>query len=130
MRASWLTALPDLYDHQSRLLAYLLDLVCDEAADVADISLAALVRCGELYEEEHPDEIIERRQYGVDGDKRINLSKPLHAPFKERPRIGLRLFVRGNNSRFLKALLDALTKRLRKTRGKTVDLLRLALVGC
>ena len=44
--------------------------------------------CGHQYEEEHPEEIIERRQYGVDGDNNINLSKALPFPFTERPRIG------------------------------------------
>jgi hypothetical protein len=31
-------------------------------------ALSCLQRCGLEYESEHSDEIIERRQYGVDGD--------------------------------------------------------------
>jgi hypothetical protein len=29
-----------------------------------------LTKCGQQYEEEHNDEVIERRQYGIDGDDR------------------------------------------------------------
>lgn len=72
----------------SRLLPYLLDLLTDEADTVSSAALCVLRRCGQQYEEEHPDEIIEKRQYGVDGDNTINLLKPLPKPFTERPRIG------------------------------------------
>lgn len=47
-----------------------------------------------MYEEEHPEDIIEKRQYGIDGDTNIRLDKPLPAPFTGRPRIGVRLYVR------------------------------------
>lgn len=66
----------------------------------------------------------------MDGDRRANLSKPLPAPFKERPRIGLRLFVRGNTRRFLKALLGELTNWISKTRLNSVHLLRTVIVCC
>jgi hypothetical protein len=94
-----LTELPDRYDHQTQLLPYLLDLLCDDSSEIADAAMNTLCICGRQYEEEHPQDIIERRQYGVDGDLRINLDKPLPAPFKERPRIGIRLYVRGNTRR-------------------------------
>ena len=71
-----------------RLLPYLLDLITDNTPSVSTSALSVLSFCGQQYEEEHPDEIIERRQYGVDGDNNINLSKALPFPFTERPRIG------------------------------------------
>ena len=71
-----------------RLLPYLLDLITDDTPTVSTKALSVLSFCGQQYEEEHPDEIIERRQYGVDGDNNINLSKALPFPFTERPRIG------------------------------------------
>ena len=71
-----------------RLLPYLLDLLTDESHLVSSSALAVLKRCGQQYEEEHPDEIVEKRQYGIDGNDSINLEKPLPKPFTERPRIG------------------------------------------
>jgi hypothetical protein len=55
---------------------------------VSSSALSVLRRCGQQYEEEHHDEIIERRQYGVDGDDTMNFAKALPKPFTERPRIG------------------------------------------
>lgn len=55
---------------------------------MSSAALAVLRRCGQQYEEEHQDEIIERRQYGVDGDDTMNFAKALPKPFTERPRIG------------------------------------------
>lgn len=104
-----LTEIGDRYDHQTRLLPYLLDSLTDDAPTVATAAIKCLQLCGKQYEEEHPDEIIERRQYGVDGDHRINLDKALPHPFSERPRIGVRLYVRGNTKRFLAALVNELT---------------------
>jgi hypothetical protein len=65
-----------------------LDLLTDEAPAVSSSALSVLRRCGQQYEEEHQDEIIERRQYGVDGDDTMNFAKALPKPFTERPRIG------------------------------------------
>ena len=71
-----------------RLLPYLLDLLTDNAKSVSSSALNCLRKCGQQYEEEHADDIIEKRQYGIDGDDRINLEKVLPFPFIERPRIG------------------------------------------
>lgn len=125
-----LTEIGDRYDHQTRLLPYLLDLLTDEATSVADSALKCLRICGKQYEEDHKDEIIERRQYGVDGDNRINLDKPLPKPFTERPRIGMRLYVRGNTKRFLTALVNELTNWVSQTRMKSANLLKMIVVLC
>lgn len=68
---------------------------------VSAIALETLSKCGAEYEREHQDDIIERRQFGVDGDIRANHNKPLPRPFAGRPRIGARLYVRRNTRRFL-----------------------------
>lgn len=120
----------DRYDHQTRLLPYLLDLLTDECEAVSTPALACLKRCGQEYEDEHRDEIIERRQYGVDGDNRMNLDKPLPLPFKERPRIGIRLYVRGNTKRFISALVNELTCWVSKTRVKSAQLLKMVIILC
>ena len=65
-----------------------MDLLTDNAKSVSSSALNCLRKCGQQYEEEHADDIIEKRQYGIDGDDRINLEKVLPFPFTERPRIG------------------------------------------
>lgn len=104
--------------------------LADDAETVANGALQCLKRCGQEYEDEHKDEIIERRQYGIDGDDRINLAKPLPKPFMERPRIGIRLYVRGNTKRFLTALVNELTNWVSKTRIKSANLLKYVIVLC
>ena len=124
----FLTELPDRYDHQTRLIPYCLDLLCDPTTEVSAAALATITRCGQQYEDEHQDEIIERRQYGVDGDRRMNLDKPLPAPFTQRPRLGQRLYVRGNCKRFLVALVSELTNWVGTTRLKSANLLKMVVV--
>lgn len=68
---------------------------------VSAIAVDTLSKCGAEYEREHQDDVIERRQLGVDGDVRANHSKALPRPFSGRPRIGARLYVRSNTRRFL-----------------------------
>ncbi len=68
---------------------------------VSAIAVETLSKCGAEYEREHQEDILERRQFGVDGDIRGNHTKPLPRPFSGRPRIGTRLYVRGNTRRFL-----------------------------
>jgi hypothetical protein len=130
MLTMFLTELGDRYDHQTRLLPYLLDLLIDEAEPVRTISMNCLKICGQQYEDEHQGEIIERRQYGVDGDTRINVDKALPAPFSERPRLGVRLYIRGNTKRFLNALVSELTNWQAQTRLKSVSLLKIVVCAC
>ena len=120
----------DRWDHHTRLLPYLLDLLTDPNESVRDSALKTLQLCGKQYEEEHQDEIIERRQYGVDGDRRINLEDPLPPPFTEsgRPRLGVRLFVRGQIKRFLSALIAEVTNWIGTTRLKSANLLKMVVV--
>jgi hypothetical protein len=126
----FMTIMGDRYDHQTRLLPYLLDLLTDPNEEVAQNALTTLQMCGKQYEEEHGDEIIERRQYGVDGDRRINLEDPLPAPFtvSGRPRLGVRLFVRGQIKRFLFALINEVTNWIGATRLKSANLLKMVVV--
>lgn len=125
-----LTKIDDRYDHQTRLLPYLLDLMTDDVPNVANKAYACLQVCGKQYEEEHTEDILEKRQYGIDGDDRINLDKPLPRPFTDRPRIGMRLYVRGNCKRFLAALVHELTNWIAPTRLKSAQLLKLVIVLC
>jgi hypothetical protein len=130
MLSSFLTELEDRYDHQTRLLPYLLDLLGDEVPAIQLLALTCLTTCGTQYEHDHPDDIIEKRQYGIDGDERCNFEKPLPLPFTHRPRIGVRLYVRGNTKRFLFSLINELTNWQSKTRIKSAKLLKYILVLC
>ena len=94
MLSALLTEIDDRYDHQQRLLPYVLDLLTDDSEVVAKAAVDCLAVCGRQYEEEHVDEILERKQYGVDGDASLNLAKPLPKPFLSRPSLGIRLYVR------------------------------------
>jgi len=123
-----LTEILDRYDHQTRLLPYVLDLCCDPSPVVSEVAMACITKCGVQFEGEHADSIIERRQYGVDGDLRINLTKALPAPFTGRPRIGMRMYVRGNCKRFLNALVAELTNWVGTTRLKSANLLKLIVI--
>ena len=126
----FMTILEDRYDHHTRLLPYLLDMLTDDNQIISNIALLCLKKCGKQYEDDHPEDIIEKRQYGVDGDKRINLQKPFPLPFVERPPIGIRLFVRGNTKRFLNALMNELTNWTSHTRIKSAKLMKLVIVLC
>eukprot|EP01038_Epipyxis_sp_PR26KG_P013352 gene13352-17908_t len=129
-----LTEIKDRYDHQTRLLPYLLDLLTDENESVSSIAMKCLQICGMQYEEEHQNEIIERRQYGVDGNElnNFNNEKLLPYPFDKigRPRIGIRLYVRGNTKRFLNALINELTNWVAPTRMKSANLLKIIVILC
>lgn len=125
-----LTEIGDRYDHHQRLLPYVLDLLMDDVPQIAGKALRCLQLCGKEFEEEHREEVLEQRQYGVDGDASINLSKPLPPPFASRPPLALRLYVRANTKRFLGALLNELTNWISKTRLKSAGLLRMVVVLC
>eukprot|EP00752_Nemacystus_decipiens_P006102 g5507.t1 len=130
MLGDWLTSLPDRYDHETRLLPYILNAIADDAKVVSAIALETLSSCGAEYEREHQDDIIERRQFGVDGDIRANHNKPLPRPFTGRPRIGARLYVRRNTRRFLLPLLGEMSNWISTTRLQSALLFRTLVVYC
>ena len=124
----WLHDLPDRYDYFSRILPYMLSCLSDEAPQVAELALRWVEKCGKQWEEEHDKDVIERRQYGVDGAKTAERDIVYPYPFKGRPRLGCRLFVRGHCRRFLKPLMNELGDWKDKTRVHAARLLRVCLV--
>jgi hypothetical protein len=130
MLAFLICCLPDRYDHHQRLLPYLLSFYNDEHQQVREQAIMAVEQCGHQYEAENPNDIIERRQYGVDGDKRCNHVDKLPSPFKQRPRVGARLFVRGNTKRFFSALLSELRSWMSKTRNQSAKLIHILVFYC
>lgn len=128
----WISILPDRYDHQPRILPYVLCFLTDSDENVANCAALALCICGKETESEKGIEELERKQYGVDGDKRNNTKKPLPAPWgsKGRPPRGERLFVRNHMRRFLKPLMMELTNWVSHTRVRSALLLRTIIVFC
>jgi len=130
MIAYFMVCLPDRYDHHQRLLPYLMTFFNDEVKDIQRMALQAIECCGEQYETEHPEDILEKRQFGVDGDTRCIQRSQLPHPFQERPNLGTRLFVRSNSKRFLTGLLSELCCWISQTRQKSSQLLMIVIVFC
>jgi len=130
MVANFLVCLPDRYDHQQRLLPYLLSFFNDDVENIRLTAMSAVENCGQQYEVEHTDDVIERRQYGIDGDLGCNHTDPLPMPFQNRPTLGARLFVRANTKRFFQALMNELGSWLSAVKERSVCLLRILVVYC
>ncbi|KAL7454857.1 hypothetical protein ACHAWC_007007, partial [Mediolabrus comicus] len=130
MIESLLTNLPDRYEHEQRLLPYVMLFINDVAAEVQHEALACINKCGRQYERDHSDEIIERRQLGVDGDESIDYDVGLPKPFTSRPSLGARLFVRNNTSRFFGVVLGELSNWRAETRLRSAELLLILTVFC
>lgn len=134
MVRDWITNLPDRYDHESRLMPYLLSAVSDNDDAIARDAVATLARLGDRYEQEHGAEVLELKQYGVDGaNPSYNYTKPLPAPFAAtggRPSLGTRLYVRGRARRFLVPVLRELGNWQCPTRCHAVRLLTSIVVYC
>ncbi|KAL7550850.1 hypothetical protein ACHAWF_014047 [Thalassiosira exigua] len=130
MLSYWLVYLPDRYDHQQRLMPYILSFIHDHMANVQNEALHCLEKCGSQYESEHPDDVVERRQFGVDGDETVDYGSDLPPPFDGRPSLGARLFVRANCGRFFLAMLDELSSWRDQTRARSAELLLILAVYC
>ncbi|KAL7462462.1 hypothetical protein ACHAXS_002844 [Conticribra weissflogii] len=123
MLSNLLVYLPDRYDHQQRVLPYLVSFMNDVDKTIQTEALECMEKCGLQYEREHPDEIIERRQLGVDGEDSTDYDNELPMPFTSRPSLGARLFVRSNTSRFFLAVLNELSSWREDTRKRSLELL-------
>jgi len=129
MLSYFMVYLPDRYDHHVRLLPYVLSFVNDAIPSIRESALDCIDRCGLQYECEHPEDVIERRQFGVDGDD-IDYGSGLPESIPVRPSLGARLFVRSNASRFFLALLGELSSWKEHTRDRSAELLLILTVYC
>ena len=130
MLSYFLVYLPDRYDHQPRLLPYVLSFVSDDMPDIQRAAFDCIEKCGLQYECEHPDDIIERRQFGVDGDDTTDYDSNLPMPFLQRPSLGARLFVRANTCRIFLAVLSELSNWREQTSKRSAELLLILTVYC
>ncbi|KAL3807491.1 hypothetical protein ACHAXA_003982 [Cyclostephanos tholiformis] len=130
MLSSFMVYLPDKYDHHQRLLPYVLSFINDDVPRIRDAALDCIEKCGLQHEYEHPEDVIERRQFGIDGDDAIDYDRDLPMPFLIRPSLGARLFVRSNADRFFLALLGELSSWREHTRIRSAELLLILTVYC
>jgi hypothetical protein len=130
MISFFMTCLPDRADFHQRLIPYLLSFFKDSMESTRQLAMQTIDICGHQYEAENSDDVIERRQFDVDGDIRCNYFSPLPSPFTSRPRLGARLFVRSNTKRFFDALLRELTNWKAVTKIRAAHLLQMLLVYC
>ncbi|RHY19822.1 hypothetical protein DYB32_010172 [Aphanomyces invadans] len=144
--AIWLLELPDRYDYESRLMPYLLrcvyiprrndvtvhltSAVADDCPAISSHAMQTIEVLGKRHAAEHPDDVIERTQYAVDGAIFCNFAKSYPAPFSERPSLGTRLYVRGRCRRFINTLLRELSHWQGPTRIHASRLLVCLLVYC
>ena len=130
MLSNFLVFLLDRYDYQQRLLPYVLLFIDDTTPAVQCKALECIENCSYQYEREHPHELIERLQTGIDGDSTIDYNIALPKPFYCRPSLGARLFVRSNMSRFYLVILEELSNWKCETRKRSADLLIILIVYC
>ena len=107
----WLSKLPDKYDHESRLIPYMVSGLFDPISDIKEDCFRYIEEIGQIYEEEKEKDIREMRQLGYqdpwtfDG---LMTDLPLPDPFVKRPRLGSRLFFRQYVRRYLNAIFHEL----------------------
>lgn len=124
--------LPDRYDHESRLLPYLLNGLGDDLPEMTELAMSTLRELGDRFEREQGEEVLEIKQYGVDNkNPTYNYNSPLPAPFQNgRPSLGTRLFVRARAKRFLNPVLREVGNWQRQTRTRALRLLACVLILC
>ena len=129
MLRHWTTELEDRWDHFGRLMPFVLSGVSDDDPNIQAYSLKTLDMLGSNYESEHPENIVEKRQYAVDGAQgRANYEDPYPAPWGARPRRATRLYVREHVLRFLPVVVHELSDWRSKTKSRSVGLLKTCLV--
>lgn len=128
MLGGWMLNLPDRIDHEARLMPFLITMVGDDVPAVHNAAIEVVDALGIQYEKEHHDEVIERKQYGVDGDKRVDRRRTYPAPFTGRPRLGARLWVRTSSPRFVKVVLKELGAWVSETKRHAARLIVVMMV--
>lgn len=111
-----------------RLNVFLVSGLSDENPGVREAALAWIDRLGSAHEAENREDIIERVQYGVDGDAESRYDGPLPHPFTGRPRVGMRLVILSHGRRFFKAIANELDDWIGENRARAAHLLSLLLI--
>ncbi|KAM3574392.1 hypothetical protein VYU27_003685 [Nannochloropsis oceanica] len=128
MLAEWLTQLPDRYDHETRLLPFLLNGLNDPVQENQVHALKALAKCADLYVRDNEEEIRAYQLLDAPINYTAHLAPALPLPFQERPNLATRLYVRTNTRRILPALLEELSHWMASARQLSAKLLRALII--
>jgi hypothetical protein len=106
MITKWLLDLPDKYDHESRLVPYLLSGFFIDNEDVNMYVNERFEEIGKQYEKDYEKDIREDRQYGIDSKwaKYIREDASYPFPLTSWPRLGCRLLIKKYVRRYIKNL--------------------------
>ena len=126
MFAEWFVGIADRRDHQPRLLAYVLNFRIDQDEECRNTAAEALRAAGrEMMGERQEDKLLEKIQYGVDGDPRCNHSaEGLPWPHTERPPLEARVIVRAFAQRCIQPVMDELSSWTEYARVSSATLLQ------
>ncbi|EKX50128.1 hypothetical protein GUITHDRAFT_103942 [Guillardia theta CCMP2712] len=130
----WMTRLNDRWDHESRLLPYLLNGLCDPCPPLRMATFEAMERLGETHENERENnerdkqELRDFLEYGHKTPSEQNATERWRSckhepPFTRRPRLGARMVVRNNFRRLCPTLVRELNDWQPKTRSMAAQLL-------
>lgn len=130
MIIDWMWNLPNHFDYEAKLMPYILSALSDENESISNTAFEALEQMGKRYEEERGEEIIEMKQYNIDGSNpAFNYQQPLPSSFRnKRPSLGSKLFVRSRTRRFLATVLKELHNWRSPTKKHAARLLKNVIV--
>jgi len=134
MLIEWMTRLYDRWDHENRLLPYLLNGLADSAPALRQSAFEAMERLGATHEDEKGNndkdkqELIDFREYGHKTPAERNAAERWRTrthepPFTRRPRLGARMVVRNSFRRLTPTLLREINDWVSKTRASSAQLL-------
>eukprot|EP00281_Chroomonas_sp_CCMP1168_P023161 CAMPEP_0206235724 /NCGR_PEP_ID=MMETSP0047_2-20121206/13312_1 /ASSEMBLY_ACC=CAM_ASM_000192 /TAXON_ID=195065 /ORGANISM="Chroomonas mesostigmatica_cf, Strain CCMP1168" /LENGTH=582 /DNA_ID=CAMNT_0053659967 /DNA_START=18 /DNA_END=1763 /DNA_ORIENTATION=- len=134
MMAEWMGRLFDRWDHESRLIPYLLNGLTDEVPAIRAEAHSCMERLGAVHEDEKDNndrdkqELRDFREYGHKSPAELHsaerwASRPQEPPFTQRPRLGARMVVRNNFKRLVPTLVRELLSWQADTRRMSGQLL-------
>lgn len=141
MLVDWMTRLTDRWDHEMRLLPYLINGLTDDVPKMRDVAFEAMERLGATHESEKDNnerdkqELRDFREYGHKTPAEQNAAERWHTrahepPFTRRPRLGSRMVVRNNFRRLCPTLVRELNDWIPRTRSMSAQLLYYLALYC
>lgn len=108
---NWLMNLEDRYDHESRLVPYLLSGLFDLNEEISQFVENQFNEIGKQYEKDNEKEIRDERQFSIDNNylKHIDVNNIKYPfPILGRPNLGCRLIIKKYIRRFIKNMCKEL----------------------
>jgi hypothetical protein len=130
MITKWLLELQDKYDHESRLMPYLLSGFFIDNEDINVYILERFDEIGKQYEVDYEKDIREDRQHGIDAKwtqycEKVGFYPP---PFKTRPRLGCRILIKKYVRRYIKNLCKEFDSIEESIRARVANLILYSIV--